>query len=851
MHPQNNSKWMVGDRISITAKVMGGNPLPLKHKRLYLTAVVKVSGQEVEAIRLWDDGSHSDRNPHDGIYHNFFHRVLSAALLIGIALVAWQRDKANKQRLAKIAARSLPLIALTVAFASHLLNGCGQKPSAKQESVTYRKTGQEIQLSSWERELPPDIVLLLDQSGSMSKGKQPTDPNGLRASGSRTFLEFLAQRSSKDQPNRFAVVNFGSHAQRIHAYPLTPVRSPDDPALRSIFAKLTLLELGDTNFIEAMRLGMQLLREGGSFDKPRNRALVIFTDGEPDDARKLSIAQYFAELSEFVKKQVKPAKVDVFVIGIDAVGRKWSGTVSYWQKLVGSDHVFTTPNMPTLKARFNRIVQRIWHLPEVEPAIVSAGSPVEFDLEPYLAAVEFHIFPSRKGLTLNVRRPDGKVVEPGKDDDVPPVKHLSTFDLLVVHDPEPGRWRYEVVGGAGTVEVLRNPIPLRMRLISPAPVHPQGKPMHLIAEFKRADGKPVQSYRDYPLALTADIITSSGKRIPVKFPLEHGRDGVYFGEPTLEAPMELGEYQIMLKVSGGEKYHSTYPVRVQVRPIPYLLIDEPGKGASVPPAAPLSVRVRLLQAGKPLKPQEAFTNHPDYLAIAQIVESPNGQRGEAVWLSAAKEADTPGQFVGDVPMPARAPEEGHYVLAVRLAPEERAKQVLADKTAVEFLVQKPPRPLWIRALMWSLILIGMFAVIIMPMRRWYLNRLRMPIYYWVENQSRCHVIALERANQSEQLSDPPIKVSRIGREKKIKLEPANDAKLLTAAGEEVSSLEITDATRILVQTNIGQTKAVNIGFDSQLRRPESSQQRTIAGEEMGEVPKSDEDFDWGFGETTD
>jgi len=50
-----------------------GLPPPLKHERLYLTAVVKASGQEVEAIRLWDDGSHGDRNPRDGIYHNFFH----------------------------------------------------------------------------------------------------------------------------------------------------------------------------------------------------------------------------------------------------------------------------------------------------------------------------------------------------------------------------------------------------------------------------------------------------------------------------------------------------------------------------------------------------------------------------------------------------------------------------------------------------------------------------------------------------------------------------------------------------------------------------------------------------------
>jgi hypothetical protein len=613
----------------------------------------------------------------------------------------------------------MPLVPLTV-FLCILSTGCARKPAPKQEPVTYRKAAQEIQLGSWERELPADIVLLLDQSGSMSKGRQPTDPEGLRATGSRAFVEFIVQRSSKDQPNRFAVVNFGSHAQRVHACPLTPIRSYDDPALQSIFAKLVQLELGNTNIIEAMRLGMQLLREGGSFDYPRNRALVLFTDGEPDDARKLSLAQYFAELSQFIKEQVKPAKVDVFVIGIDAAGRRWSRTVSYWQNLVGSDHVFTAPNMSALKSYFNRIVQRIWHLPEVEPVVVSAKNPVEFELEPYLDRVEFHIFPSRKGLTLRVIRPDGKVVEPGKDADTPPVKHLSTFDLLVIHDPEPGRWRYEVVGGEGSVEVLRNPIPLRMRLISPAPVHPQGKPMRLVAEFKRSDGKPVQSYRDYPLALTADIVTPSGKRTQVKFPLERGRNGVYVGEPTLEAPMEVGEYQVVLKVSGGGKYYSDYVARVQVKPIPYLLVDEPAEGKPLPPAESLAVRVRLMRAGKPLNPQEAFTNHPDYLIIAQVVETPEGQRGQAVWLNLAKEADTLGQFVGTVPMPETT--EGMYFLAFKLAPEEPAKQAVADQTVLEVIVRRPPMPGWQKAV-WTLI--GVFGVGLFALVLWLASLPRM------------------------------------------------------------------------------------------------------------------------------
>jgi hypothetical protein len=725
----------------------------------------------------------------------------------------------------------MPLVPLTV-FLCILSTGCARKPAPKQEPVTYRKAAQEIQLGSWERELPADIVLLLDQSGSMSKGRQPTDPEGLRATGSRAFVEFIVQRSSKDQPNRFAVVNFGSHAQRVHACPLTPIRSYDDPALQSIFAKLVQLELGNTNIIEAMRLGMQLLREGGSFDYPRNRALVLFTDGEPDDARKLSLAQYFAELSQFIKEQVKPAKVDVFVIGIDAAGRRWSRTVSYWQNLVGSDHVFTAPNMSALKSYFNRIVQRIWHLPEVEPVVVSAKNPVEFELEPYLDRVEFHIFPSRKGLTLRVIRPDGKVVEPGKDADTPPVKHLSTFDLLVIHDPEPGRWRYEVVGGEGSVEVLRNPIPLRMRLISPAPVHPQGKPMRLVAEFKRSDGKPVQSYRDYPLALTADIVTPSGKRTQVKFPLERGRNGVYVGEPTLEAPMEVGEYQVVLKVIGGGKYYSDYVARVQVKPIPYLLVDEPAEGKPLPPAESLAVRVRLMRAGKPLNPQEAFTNHPDYLIIAQVVETPEGQRGQAVWLNLAKEADTPGQFTGNVAVP--EPREGYYVLAVKLAPEEKEKQVIADQSIVTFTMQYPPPPLWKRALLWGVFVLVLIVLVTFSWRGRNIARLQLTVYYWIHDQSKPDSVIFRRKSESRVLETLSIKITRtwMGKSSQIKLSPVQGTVLMRYDGQEVREIEVTESGVLIYVRKGGSTKAVFFTLHNPpTRRPPAPVQTQVIPEE--------------------
>jgi len=79
-----------------------------------------------------------------------------------------------------------------------LAGGCREEAQSPQHGVTYTSTGKEIQLGAWESELPADIVLAIDQSGSMSRGENPTDPTALRVEGAKSFLEFVAGRTSKD-----------------------------------------------------------------------------------------------------------------------------------------------------------------------------------------------------------------------------------------------------------------------------------------------------------------------------------------------------------------------------------------------------------------------------------------------------------------------------------------------------------------------------------------------------------------------------------------------------------------------------------------------------------------------------
>ena len=727
-----------------------------------------------------------------------------------------------------------------------VLIGCrGGEKSAPPPKVT--QASQEAEIVSWETELPVDIVLVLDQSGSMSRGKYPTDPKGLRVQGSTAFLEFVASRTIPGKPNRFGVVNFGTDAPRQYAVPLTPVSSLDDPNLEKVKNGLVPLDLGDTSFIRALNLAVQLLQEAGSFEQMRNRAIVVFTDGEPDDPRKLSLSQYFAELEQFIQQQIKPHKVSLFVLGIDAYGKRWSKTVSYWQRLLGEEYVLTIPDLEALKGYFNRIVQVICNLPKTLPESLEAGQRKTFEVGPYLAALEFYIFPTQENATLKVYRPDGKMVNPGTDPDSPPIRKGAAFSRLTVLDPQPGSWQYEAAGGK--VEVIRNYIPIRLRLFSPRIIHPAGKPLRLIVEFKRTDGKPIVSDPDYPLGLSADLLTPAGQRYQILFPLEKAQNGVYEGEPEIEDTMKIGEYSIVLKVRGGEKFQYQQLVKFQVLEVPYLLVEEPTPLVPVAPATFVSVRAKLLKAGKPCRPQDAFTNHPDQLVIAQIRDA-QGSKAQAVWLPLSKEEGKVGEFLGAVPVPGG--QEGSYTLTVRLAPEEPEKQKVADATVIRFEMRYPPVPLWKNPLSWIILLVLLAALFLG--RRWWMTAPSLSIYYWADDMLTHRSITSRKRGEKLTISNLGLEIHRVGKEGRVIIRPQSNARLMIDQEREVPQIELSvgGGRQFLVEVNQTQRALIITVGQPPPSRPElpSEKGKEEEGEEIfpkeETLPEGGEEQEWSF-----
>jgi hypothetical protein len=95
--------------------------------------------------------------------------------------------------------------------------GCQQQQetSSGNQDLTYTGTGQDIQVTSWESEFPADIILVIDQSRSMSKGKNPTDPTGLRVKGSGQTLRRYAYLRHIPELNEQQPVPLGETAESV------------------------------------------------------------------------------------------------------------------------------------------------------------------------------------------------------------------------------------------------------------------------------------------------------------------------------------------------------------------------------------------------------------------------------------------------------------------------------------------------------------------------------------------------------------------------------------------------------------------------------------------------------------
>lgn len=205
--------------------------------------------------------------------------------------------------------------------------------------------------------------------------------------------------------------------------------------------------------------------------------------------------------------------------------------------------------------------------------------------------------------------------------------------------------------------IFRNSIPADVKLHYPETRCPLGKEAELVVSLHYQDGSPVTSLPKYPLAMGIELIDPDGGRQNFSMIPEH--EGVYHSADTLRFKIP-GIYELAVIVRGGDKfaYHRSFTFETVDQP--YLVIDEPRRGSTVPLQNSIPVQVRCFHHAEQISPADMMVWTPDSTVLAQLIDLTGEQKGNnPVWLNWHQE----GYWKGGLPYEGKG--GGKYLL-VRL-----------------------------------------------------------------------------------------------------------------------------------------------------------------------------------------
>lgn len=555
---------------------------------------------------------------------------------------------------------------------------------------------------------PLDIVLIIDQSSSMSGYGDfpPTDPDEWRVEASKYMVSNIAAKRTPDSIPRFGVVHFGTEAPRDLTVPLTAIES--DANLNEISQGIQPLDLNWTSFIAAFQEAVHLFNEGNTFEMNRKAVLIVLTDGEPSDPRRLTAEQYFKEISELFKENFVANNVDLFIIGIDAADMSWSNYYEQWRRILPTENsaLFDLQDMDDLARIYNDIVRMLYReIPDVEEVEISEAEEIEFEIPAYLEWVEFHVFPDTPGLTLSIIRPDGSTVN--ENDSNVNIDHGDTYSIFTVIAPEPGTWRYLIQEGRGTIKIYRNMVPVKLRILQPPAKVILGTEKEIKLEFSRQDDIPVERHPDYPIQIELSI---EGPALPKEaLIMEQVGEGLYVVD-KLFSPTEAGTHKLIIEVEAAGAFSYTDEFVIDVIKVPYMEAVAPLPGQEINAGSDLRVEVELLEAFEPIELTEYFSTRETALVISWF--KPAGKdETEAFYLHPTGEK---GRLAYTLPVQVA---RGHNQLRFRVVGDLiSGEPYLGEDLVVTFYGIVP---WWIKAWPWAagFIVLMIVAILVMYNRR--------------------------------------------------------------------------------------------------------------------------------------
>ena len=183
---------------------------------------------------------------------------------------------------------------------------------------------------------PADIVLLLDNSGSMED--EPLENLKISA---KNFIDMITEATGGDARikggSQIGIVSFAASARV--AVPLTDDTEELKTAVDALRAN------GQTNHYEAFTKGMQLF----DFQSDRQKIMLMFTDGLTTTGRN----------PDPVAEDAKEKGITIYCIGLGDSGQLDIDALNRWASEPVSEHVATTQEPGELNTLFARVADSI------------------------------------------------------------------------------------------------------------------------------------------------------------------------------------------------------------------------------------------------------------------------------------------------------------------------------------------------------------------------------------------------------------------------------------------------------------------------------------------------------------
>jgi hypothetical protein len=507
-----------------------------------------------------------------------------------------------------------------------------------------------------QNEMPPgtDIVFVVDQSGSMSKGtiinprdrrcaperlpdcprSAPSDPDGLAIQAIRDGLSPIFERmvlrslnrmagSTIAEEHRFGLVLFGGDTvpedSLVVALPLTRIEIERDAngIMQSNIARRlpnTPRTLGETAFSRAFTGVCALLECSLPTSANRKRVVVLLTDGQPSldevafDAA--NPARYFTELRR--RHADLFSRAELWVLGLDRNDQFWSKNAPYWSQ-IAPGRTFRLTDPKDIAAKFREIARRSVGDP---PGVSRAcdGSPIV--IEPYRATLTLILeYPDPNGRAA-FTRPDGTALIKT----VPKLLGYSRStqsETFIVQDPAPGEWRCEIIG-TGVTPRFRHIVGdfrLADALIQPLADDPLSTchNFELAVSYRDADGAPIQALAGFALDQTLSI-SIDGQLITRKLVPDGANRERWRTDQALTPGPRGGAYmaRVEARLPDGTLLLRSAEQAVTVDPkLPCMRAVAPASGGISQmyeglALTPLELAVELTQGGQPAFPTGVF-----------------------------------------------------------------------------------------------------------------------------------------------------------------------------------------------------------------------------------------------------